>query len=165
MIARVLAVAGLLITAPVAAQQEVYKWVDAQGNVTYSETPPPGEGSSVSVDLLPGPAPADVNAAQQRAQAAQELGNQLGSERAQRASEMEQQRRAAGEAARERQAGEPPPDGVYGGGYGWWPYAPTYGPHYRPHYRPWPPPPPPPDNRNRSSGGLVPLPPRPRGWP
>lgn len=160
MTARMLAIGGLLIAAQAGAQQEVYKWVDANGSVTYSETPPPGGASSEAVDLLPAPTPADVEAAQQRVQTAQDLSDQMGKERAERATEMELQHRAAVEQSGQQQTDEPPLDGGNHGGFGWWPYTPTYAPSYQPDYRPWPPPPPPPDNKSGSMGRLIPLPPR-----
>jgi len=63
-----IAIALLAISTGPARAQHVYKSVDADGNVTYSEIPP-GEGSAREVqeiDLLPGPSPEDQQAAHQR---------------------------------------------------------------------------------------------------
>jgi cell division protease FtsH len=189
--ARVLAFAALLVTAHAAAQQQVYKWVDPNGHVTYSETPPPGAVSPEPIDLLPPPAPTDVEAAQQRAQAMQELSDQLTRAREEREAEVEQERRGAREEMARQQAYELPPDMGDGGDYGWWvPGGPSYPPGYlpprqgpfwprrpvpppnrnpsaapdHPAYWPWPPFPPP-DVRPVQRGRLNPLPPRPAGSP
>ncbi|MGH8278058.1 MAG: DUF4124 domain-containing protein [Gammaproteobacteria bacterium] len=48
-------VAGLTVVAAAQAQ-EVYRWVDAQGNVHYSQTPPPGAVTHVKrVNIVPPP--------------------------------------------------------------------------------------------------------------
>lgn len=53
---------------------QIYKTVDEDGNVTYTTEPPEESVSSQSIDLLPEPDEADIQAAQQRqAQLQQEL--------------------------------------------------------------------------------------------
>lgn len=42
--------AALLALAAAAAQAGVYKWVDANGKVTYSDTPPPDQGKAKLVE-------------------------------------------------------------------------------------------------------------------
>jgi hypothetical protein len=61
------ALAGALAALPVAAQS-VFKWVDAQGRVTYSNTPPPSEArvrSSTEIAIPPGPDAREVAAAEE----------------------------------------------------------------------------------------------------
>lgn len=59
---------ALLAAAPAAAQQTVFRSVDAQGNVTFSATPPPsGAVQDVEeVEIRPGPTPEAQEAADQR---------------------------------------------------------------------------------------------------
>jgi hypothetical protein len=186
MIARIFAVAGLLIAAHAAAQQTVYKSIDANGNVTYSSTPPPDAARAEAIELTPSPAPTEIEAAQQRAQALQELGDQASSEREERSAQLAEARQAAREEAARQQPAEPPSQAASYGGYGWgFPIYPGYQPGYlRPGVRPpWPerpaPPPParrpmtkpnhpaywprqpvrPPDIKPRPRGGLKTLPP------
>jgi glutaredoxin len=42
---RVLLVAALLLTLPLAHAQRMYRWVDKDGNVSYQDHPPPSEAS------------------------------------------------------------------------------------------------------------------------
>ena len=141
MIARIFTVAGLLIAASAAAQQAVYKSIDANGNVTYSSTPPPDAARAEAVELTPPPAPTEIEAAQQRAQALQELGDQAYREREERSAELAESRRAAREEAARQQSAEPPPEAANYGGYGWGlPAYPGYPPGYLPPgvRPPWP---------------------------
>lgn len=52
-----LALAAALITAAPALQAAMYKWTDADGNVTYSQTPPP-DGAYENIRVPRGPAAA-----------------------------------------------------------------------------------------------------------
>jgi hypothetical protein len=179
MIARILAVAGLLIAANAAAQQAVYKSIDANGNVTYSSTPPPDAARAVAIELTAPPAPTEIEAAQQRAQALQELGDQASREREERSAALAGARQAAQEEAARQQSAEPPPEAANYGGYGWgFPAYPRYPPGVRPPWPERPAPPParspmtqpdhpaywprqpvrPPDIKPRSRGGLATLP-------
>lgn len=69
MTARILLIAALLAVALFAFRaqaQQVYRWVDAQGDVHYSQTPPPGAGANAKrVDVTPTPADATGARAQQ----------------------------------------------------------------------------------------------------
>lgn len=69
MTARILLIAALLAFALFAFRaqaQQVYRWVDAQGDVHYSQTPPPGAGANAKrVDVTPTPADATGARAQQ----------------------------------------------------------------------------------------------------
>ena len=159
MIVGIFAVAGLLIAANASPQQAVYKSIDANGNVTYSSTPPPDAARAEAVELTPPPAPSEIEAAQQRAQALQELGDQASREREERSAQLAESRQAAREEAARQQSAEPPPGAADYRGYGWaFPAYPGYPPGYlrpgylRPDYLqpgvrpPWPehPAPPPP---------------------
>lgn len=138
MIARLLVVAGLLTALPVAAQQ-VYKSVDANGNVTYSSTPPPDARAAEPVDLPPTPPAAEIEAAQQREKSLQELGDQLSQERQELEAKRAEERKAVREEAALQQPAQTPADSGDDWGYGWW--IPGY-PNYRPHPHPRPPYPP-----------------------
>jgi len=48
---RPLIAAALLLLAPFAMAQQVYKWTDASGSVHYSDTPPPKGSSSKKITL------------------------------------------------------------------------------------------------------------------
>jgi type IV secretory pathway VirB10-like protein len=77
-----------------ATAQQIYKSVDADGNVSYSGEPPqPGESGqeTETIQALPEPDPADVEAALQRLQQADEEIELL---RQQRAEQAEKQERA-----------------------------------------------------------------------
>jgi hypothetical protein len=129
MIPRIFAVAGLLVAANAAAQQAVYKSIDANGNVTYSSTPPPDAARAEAVELTPPLAPTEIEAAQQRAQALQELGDQASREREERSAQLAEARQAAREEAARQKSAEPPPEAPDYGGYGWgFPAYPGYQP-------------------------------------
>jgi hypothetical protein len=51
-----------------AAADTIYKTVDAQGNVTFSNTPPPAGTSAQQIDLPPGPTPSQLQESQQQEQ-------------------------------------------------------------------------------------------------
>lgn len=96
---------GLALTvgvmAPADAQQQVYRSVDAQGNVSFSSEPPAGSNlrSVESIELQPGPSEADRQAAEARAREIQQA-----------AEAYDQRRQAAREAAaKEREQAEPKP--------------------------------------------------------
>ena len=146
---------ALLAAVSVGADQ-IYRWVDASGKVTFSSTPPP-EGKQASVvDLPPPPSPESVEAQRERERAIAELGGQLQQRRLEReALQLEEQRAARERAATEQ---ELPPStasesaGDYYGS-GWvrpWP---------RPPRPPWPHPPVPPPNMDHRN------PDHPAFWP
>ena len=60
-----LANAGVLLAAlafsGMSAEAQVYKWTDKQGNVQYSDQPPPDNAAKTSPQKLAVPAPADAN--------------------------------------------------------------------------------------------------------
>jgi Domain of unknown function (DUF4124) len=134
MFARLLFVGMLVIASPLATGQQIYKWVDASGNVTYSSTPPPGAAAR-PVDLPPAPPPAEIEAARQREQSLQELGNQMSQDRQQREAQFAQEQAASGAAV------QPPAPPLQDSGVdtdgGWW--IPAYPWHRRDIHPPRPP--------------------------
>ena len=50
------------------AAADVYKWVDDQGQIVYSQSPPPPPKRSVRVKMVPGPDPAEIAHAQEALQ-------------------------------------------------------------------------------------------------
>ncbi len=82
----------LLLLTPPGAGAELYRWVDAQGKVHYSDSPPPGGGKSVRT--VPAPAAAAGTATP-------------GTQKSWQEKDMEfRQRRAAEEEARAKQEKE-----------------------------------------------------------
>jgi hypothetical protein len=70
-----------------AGPEAVYKSIDAQGNVTYSSTPPETSGKTGRVEevpLPPGPTEQERRAAEQRAQQIESAAARLAAERQQR---------------------------------------------------------------------------------
>lgn len=127
-----LALAMLMAASPFAVGEQIYKWVDAKGNVTYSSTPPPGTAAQ-TVELPAAPPPGEAEAARDRERALQELGDQLSQERRDREAQLTEER----EAARAEAALEPPPQPLQETGVdtssGWWiPAFPGIGPGVRP---------------------------------
>jgi hypothetical protein len=124
--------AALVAASPLAAGEQIYKWVDARGNVTYSSTPPPGTAAQ-PVDLPPEPPPGAAEAARAREQSIRDLGDQLSQERRDREAELAEQRKAA----RDQAAPEPPAQPLDASGIdassGWWiPARPRFRPGGRP---------------------------------
>lgn len=66
-VALVSMLAAAALAASAAQAQQVYRWVDAQGDVHYSQTPPPGAGTRAKQVNV---APAPVNATAAREQQA-----------------------------------------------------------------------------------------------
>jgi hypothetical protein len=64
-------IAALLMMAAESSRAEIYKWVDPDGRVTYSNTPMPG---SVTMDTLPAPSEEDVRAAREEFERVEALG-------------------------------------------------------------------------------------------
>jgi hypothetical protein len=139
-----LLVAAVLLAVPAAVSaDQIYRWVDASGNVTFSSTPPPGAAAQ-PVELPPSPTPAQVEAARERERSIQDLGTQLSQQRADREAQLAEERQAT-----RAQAAPSPVEPIQDGGgatdSGWW--VPAY-PPIRPPLGPRPPPgrpvPPPP---------------------
>ena len=66
---------------PTATAQQVYRSVDAQGNVIYSDAPPADAAQTHTIELPPGPTEEQVKQAQQRTKALKESADKLASER------------------------------------------------------------------------------------
>ena len=64
-----------------AAAQQVYRSVDPQGNIIYSDNPPADAAQIQNVELPPGPTEEQVEQAQQRGRAIQESADKMASER------------------------------------------------------------------------------------
>jgi hypothetical protein len=136
---------ALLAAGSVGADQ-IYRWVDASGKVTFYSTPPP-EGKQASVvDLPPPPSPESIEAQRERERAIADLGSELQQRRLDREAQQAEELRAA----RERAATQPPPpaafqeppDYFYGSGWngGWIRPRPPRPPRPPWHERPVPPP-------------------------
>jgi len=88
---------GLLLIAIVAVPlssalgQAVYKYVDEDGNVVYSEQPPPQDQPSERVDVRPGPTSAQQKDAENREQQLQDAASQTTSTGDQRTSKKAEQ--------------------------------------------------------------------------
>ena len=132
MLAPVLLV-GMLLTADAAtAGDQIYKWVDANGNVSYSSTPPPGAAAQ-PVDLPPAPPPAETEAARERERSLQELGDQLSQERRDREAEFAEERKAARAEAALQPPAQPLQESGVDTSSGWWiPVQPGFPPGVRP---------------------------------
>ncbi len=60
-----------------AVADTIYKTVDAQGNITFSNTPPPAGANAQQVDLPPGPTPAEEQQDQQQEQELENSANEM----------------------------------------------------------------------------------------
>ncbi|HSD61258.1 MAG TPA: DUF4124 domain-containing protein [Burkholderiales bacterium] len=123
---------GLALAQPAAAIDTIYKYVDKDGVVTYSSTPPAaGDKARDVTELVPSQAPRseDVEAARKRAEEDAKLSRELVKERRQADAEYARQREAAAtralmeQAAAARYASD---DSGYGGSY-YLPYYPLMG--------------------------------------
>jgi len=134
---------------------EVYKSVDAAGNVTYSTTPPADAVEVQAVDLPPGPSEQQVQEAVERAGQTRQAADKMTEQRRQKEQAYRERREQAGQENVQSQApADTSGDSYYGAGWGY-PYYPR---PIRPHPpKPRPPiePPPPPVVK----GGAITLPP------
>jgi hypothetical protein len=126
-----LAACGALLALPAAAADRIYKYVDKEGRVTYSSTPPAGpeEASEVRELSVPGaPRPEDVEAAKKRADEEARLARELVKERRQVEVEYERIRAAAADREFQEQlaAAQYPYEGVYYPASGYLPYQPLW---------------------------------------
>lgn len=66
---RSLAAAALVCLSQASSAETIYRSIDANGNVTYSSSPPPGSSAEriEQVPIAPGPSPAQQRNAEQRA--------------------------------------------------------------------------------------------------
>ncbi len=82
--------APVIVLLAVAAAVPVYKWVDDDGRVHYSDRRPPGDGSAEPLELLPAPSDAEVQSARERVAALESRARAALDERA---AALERQRR------------------------------------------------------------------------
>ena len=119
---------AVLVSQPASADT-IYKWVDSEGQVTYSSIPPPGRIKAEIVALPPPPSEEEIKQAQDRVKRTEEQARELENQR------LEQEAREA-EEARLRKAQQPQPPIVI--------ERPVYVPqpiYYPPAHRPGPRPP------------------------
>ncbi len=69
---------GACVAGSGAWAQQVYKSVDEQGKVIFSDKPPADAKSVTPVEIKPGPSEADVRAATQRARAMEQAAGEMG---------------------------------------------------------------------------------------
>jgi hypothetical protein len=72
------------LLAGTAAAEQIYRSVDAEGNVTFSSEPPAGAVEVDEVKVQPGPTAAEQEAARERVQAQEATASELGEARASR---------------------------------------------------------------------------------
>lgn len=94
-----LLLAGLVSQA--ATADPLYKWVDKEGRVTYSSTPPPGNARFETVKAPPTPTGEEIRQAEERARKTEEQASELEAQR------REQEAKEA-EEARLRESQRPP---------------------------------------------------------
>lgn len=56
----------ILLASSALADSEIYKWVDEEGNVHYSDCPPPPSCDAETIEAEPEPDPSEVRKAQER---------------------------------------------------------------------------------------------------
>lgn len=99
----------LLVASALAADDKIYKWVDKDGNVTYSSKPPPkGSARFRVMPLAPPPTEAEVEAARQRHEGIKQRAEQLEQDRKEREAKAEEEARAAEAAQRQGEQAVPP---------------------------------------------------------
>jgi hypothetical protein len=74
----------LIMPAGTAAAEQIYRSVDAEGNVTFSSQPPTGAVAVDKVNVRPGPSAAEQNAARERVQRQEATASEIGEARASR---------------------------------------------------------------------------------
>jgi hypothetical protein len=87
----------LAMLAGTAAADQIYRSVDAEGNVTFSNQPPADAVTVDEVSVQPGPSEAAQREAQERMQRQEETANELGEARASRVQQQPEERPAAPE--------------------------------------------------------------------
>lgn len=103
----------LALLAGTAAAEQIYRSVDAEGNVTFSSTPPPDAAAVEEVSVQPGPSAEAQREARERMQRQEATASEIGESRADRIQQQkETSPAAAGEVVR-----EVPQDQYYGNNY------------------------------------------------
>ena len=105
----------LAMLAGTAAAEQIYRSVDAEGNVTFSNQPPANSVTVDQVDVQPGPSEAAQREAQERMQRQEATANELGEANASR----EQQKPPATPAVPESVQPDEPVNQYYDGPYGY----------------------------------------------
>jgi len=100
----------LVLLSGIAAAEQIYRSVDAEGNVTFSSTPPANAAAVEEVRVRPGPSPEAQRQARERIERQEATASEMGEARADRA----RQQPAAGPAASETVVREVPVDQNYG---------------------------------------------------
>lgn len=97
---------ALLLLAGAAAAQQVYRSIDADGNVTFSSSPPPpNSGERVdTITLPPGPTPAQQAAAEERMRQIEADAQRRTEERASRQAQQQTDVQGAREVLRQAEA-------------------------------------------------------------
>ena len=80
----------LAMLAGTAAAEQIYRSVDAEGNVTFSNQPPANSVNVDQVDVQPGPSEAAQREAQERMQRQEAAANEMGEASARRAQQKPQ---------------------------------------------------------------------------
>jgi hypothetical protein len=101
----------VLLTGTVTAGQ-IYRSVDAEGNVTFSSEPPENATSVEEVDIPPGPSAEEQHEARERMQRQEATAGEMGEARANRAQQRSAETPAAGGA--DELESEIPVDQYYG---------------------------------------------------
>lgn len=85
-------IAAMLLASPVSGTP-VYKWVNEDGTVTYSEEPPPeGSAAAEQLELQPGPSAEAVEAGRQREAELRDKADRMEAERDERESARQEAR-------------------------------------------------------------------------
>ena len=108
----------ILLLSPGVGGEQIYRSVDGQGRVTYSDEPLPGSVEVQPIELAPAPTETDVAIAKERARRTEALANEMQQKRLQQQAAIRQQQKEQ-EQAPEYSEGEDRNSGdrEYGWGY------------------------------------------------
>jgi cell pole-organizing protein PopZ len=111
--------------------QPLYKSVNAQGEVTFSDSPPPNAVELEEIQVQPGPSEAQLQESAERVKRIEAQANDLGAANAERT----QQRQQAQQGQQQAKENEVQPVTDYNNGYSY-PNRPLYPPVIKPPMRP-----------------------------
>lgn len=111
--------------------QPLYKSVNAQGEVTFSDSPPPNAVELEEIQVQPGPSEAQLQESAERVKRIESQANDLGAANAERT----QQRQQAQQGQQQAKENEVQPVTDYNNGYSY-PNRPLYPPVIKPPMRP-----------------------------
>jgi len=94
----------LLSMSQLVMADDIYRSVDAQGNVTYSDEPPPGGQESQRVELPPGPSPERIRESEARNKAISNAADKAENKRIRQERSQDQKIAQARKALQEAQA-------------------------------------------------------------